>query len=94
MRLPQVAAGFAGFLGLRGLVLAGFFRAAAGPIAIGRPAGAAVASSGSGRKCARQPGESWDFFRIMQAVMRSTSGTNSPHSCIASPVQACCCSGE
>ncbi|HLH98359.1 MAG TPA: hypothetical protein VKW08_24890 [Xanthobacteraceae bacterium] len=32
-------------------------------------------------------------FLIMQAVMRSTSGTNSLHNRIASGWQACCCSG-
>jgi len=52
-------------------------------------------SSGSApaRKYTRQPGESCDLFWIMQAVMRSTSGTYAPHSRIASGVQACCCSG-
>jgi hypothetical protein len=45
------------------------------------------------RKKTRHCGESCDFFWIMQAVMASTFGTNSPHSRIASGWQACCCSG-
>ena len=50
VRRAQVAAGFAGFLGLRGVVPAGFFRAMTGLMAIGRPAGAAATGSGSGLK--------------------------------------------
>ena len=62
---------------------------------IGRPAGAAAISSdsGPGLKNARQPGESWDLLRIIQAVTRSTSGISGPHRRNASPLQACCCSG-
>ena len=99
----QVAAGLAGFLGFRGFALTGLtltglaltgFREATGLMLIGLPAAAGVTiCSGSGLKYTRQPGESWDFFLIMQAVMRSTSGTNSPQSCMASPLQACCSSG-
>ena len=49
---------------------------AAGLITIGRPADAAALASGSGPglKNARQPGESCDLLRTMQAVTRSTSG--------------------
>jgi len=50
VRGAQVAAGFAGFFGLRGVVLAGFVRAAAGLISIGRPAGAFATGSGSDLK--------------------------------------------
>jgi len=50
VRGGQVAAGFAGFLGLRDVVLAGFFRAVTGLMAIGRPTGAAATGSGSGLK--------------------------------------------
>jgi hypothetical protein len=50
LRGSQVAAGLAGFLGLCGLVLAGFFRTVAGLIAIGRPTRAAATGSGSGLK--------------------------------------------
>ena len=74
-RRAQVEAGFfAGFLGLRALALD--LRGVAGRIAIGRPAGAAAASlgSGSGLNCARHGGESWDFLATMQAVTRSTFG--------------------
>ena len=89
-RRAQVSAGF--FFGLDALVLLLF---AAGLIAIGRPAGVAALSSdsGPGLKNARQPGESWDLLRIMQAVTRSTSGISGPHRRNASPLQACCCSG-
>src|SRR3954470_17311115 len=109
----QVAAGFAGFLGVRGLLPAGlavtdlvpcdlvpcdlaptgFFRAATGLMVIGRPAGVATASLGSGPclKNARQPGESWDFLAIMQAVTRSTLGISELQSLNASGVQACSC---
>lgn len=50
-------------------------------------------TSGPGRKKRRHSGESWDFFWIMHAVMRSTSGMKLPHSRNASGVQACSCSG-
>src|SRR5664279_456928 len=70
----QVAAGLTGFLGFRGLTLTGL-RAAAGLMLRGLPTLTDVRSvAGSGRKNARQPGESWDLFWIMQTVMRSTSG--------------------
>jgi hypothetical protein len=74
----QVAAGLAGFFGFFALALTGFFAAVAGLMLIGLPAGAATASLGSGRKCARQPGERRDLLRIMQAVTRSTSGISGP----------------
>ena len=92
--LAQVAAGLAGFLGFLGLALTGF-RAFAGLMLSGLPALTGVAcDDGSGRKCARQPGLSWAFFRIMQVVTRSTSGMSELHRRNASPVQACSCSGE
>ena len=50
------------------------FRVFAGVMPRGFPARAEPTSDGSGRKCARQPGLSWDFCWIMQTVMRSTSG--------------------
>ena len=53
--------GFAGFLGFFALALTGF-RAFAGVMPRGRPASTAAADDGSGRKCARQPGLSWDWF--------------------------------
>ena len=61
-RCRQVA-GFAGFLALRVLALTAL-RGVAGRITVGRPAGPAAASlgSGSGLKYARQGGESWDFL--------------------------------
>ena len=97
-RWAQVETGFfadffAGFLALR-LVLTGF-RGVVGLIAIGRPAGAAVAwpGSGSGLNCARHGGESCDFLATMQAVTRSTSGISELQSRKASLVQACSCSG-
>ena len=68
-------AGLADYLRLRGLAWTGF-RLVAGLIRSGLPALIDVTSDdGSGRKYARQPGVSCDFFRIMQTVMRSTSGT-------------------
>jgi hypothetical protein len=91
-RRAQVAAGFAGFLGLR--ALAADLRGPAGLIAIGLPAGAVAASRGSGPlNCARQGGESWDFFATMQAVTRSTLGISELQRRKASLVQACSCSG-
>jgi hypothetical protein len=60
---------------------------------VGRPAGLAAASLGSGLKCARQAGESWDFLATMQAVTRLISGISELQSRNASPVQACSCSG-
>jgi len=88
----QVLAGFTDFLGLRSLA---DLRGVVGLIAIGLPAGAAVArlGSGSGLNCARHGGESWDFFASMQAVTRSTLGISELHSRKASLVQACSCSG-
>jgi hypothetical protein len=68
----QVAFGFADFLAFFGLALTGF-RAFAGLILRGLAALTGAADR-SGRKCARQPGLSWDLFWIMQTVMRSTSG--------------------
>ena len=92
-RNGQVA-GFVGFLALRGLALTAF-RGVAGRITVGRPTGRAEISlgPGSGLKCARQGGESWDCLATMQAVTRSTSGISALHSRNASPVQACSCSG-
>ena len=69
----QVAFGFADFLAFFGLALTGF-RAFAGLILRGLAALTGATPDGSGRKCARQPGLSWDLFWIMQTVMRSTSG--------------------
>jgi hypothetical protein len=101
-------AGFLGFallpedlapvdLGLKDLALEDLaledLRDVTGLMAMGLPAGAAATGSGPGRKNARQPGESCDLLRIMQAVTRSTSGISEPQSRNASPVQACCCSG-
>src|SRR5687768_4651115 len=85
---------FAGFLALRGLALTAL-RDVAGRMTVGRPAGltAAALGSGSGLKCARQAGESWDFLATMQAVTRLISGIPELQSRNASPVQACSCSG-
>jgi hypothetical protein len=95
-RRAQVETGFTGFLGLRTLTLADL-RGVLGLIAIGLPAGAAVAwlgsGSGSGLNCARQAGESCDFLATMQAVTRSTFGISELHNRKASLVQACSCSG-
>ena len=93
-RWAQVETGFlACFLALR-LALTDF-RGVVGLIAIGLPAGAAVAwlGSGSGLNCARHGGESCDFLATMQAVTRSTSGISELQSRKASLVQACSCSG-
>src|SRR5437667_3287070 len=87
----QVAPGFAGFLGLRGLTLTGFCELA-GPMLSGLPAAAGVAADSDSLKNARHPGVSWDLFLIMQAVMRSTSGISALQRRNASPLQACCCS--
>ncbi len=91
----QVEAGFAGFADFFGLRALAALRGVVGLIAIGLPAGAAAASLGSGPdlKCARHPGESWDFLATMQAVTRSTSGISELHSRNASLVQSCSCSG-
>lgn len=78
---------------------AGFFFAVVealfGAMLVGLLARREAASPGSGprRKNTAHCGESCDFLWIMQAVMASTLGTNSPQSRIASGVQACCCSG-
>jgi hypothetical protein len=81
----QLTLGFAGFFALRSF--AGL-RAAA----TGRLAGCATVSSGSGpwRKNALQAGDSCALFRIMQTVMRSTSGISELHNRNASGVQADC----
>jgi hypothetical protein len=84
----QVAAGFAGFFGLRGLALTGF-REDAGLMLSGRPAATGVTSGAGSLKNTRQPGDSCDLLRIMQAVTRSTSGISGPQSRKASPLQAC-----
>lgn len=44
------------------------------------------------RKSARQPGDNWDLFLIMQAVMRPMSGISELQRRNASPPHACCCS--
>ena len=72
VQTSQRAFGFAGFLGFFALAPTGF-RAFAGVMPRGLPA-LTGAADGSGRKCARQAGLSWDLFWIMQAVMRLTSG--------------------
>ena len=93
-RCAQVEMGFfAGFLALRLALMD--LRGVVGLIAIGLPAGAAVAwlGSGSGLNCARHGGESCDFRATMQAVTRSTSGISELQSRKASLVQACSCSG-
>lgn len=94
-RRAQVEARFAGFLDLRALALAADLRGPAGLIVIGLPAGADVASLGSGPdlNCARHGGESWDFLATMQAVTRSTLGISELQRRKASLVQACSCSG-
>ena len=93
-RPRRQVARFVGFLVLRALALTAL-RGVAGRITVGRPAGLATASrgSGSGLNWARQGGESWDFLATMQAVTRLTSGISELHSRNASPVQACSCSG-
>jgi hypothetical protein len=78
-------------LGLRGLALTPF-RAFAGLMLSGFPAGGVAAASFS-LKNVRHPGVSWDLFLIMQAVMRATSGMSAPQRRNASPLQACSCSG-
>ncbi len=88
----QVAPGFAGFLGVRGLALTGF-REFAGLMLSGLPAATGVAAASGSLKNARHPGVSWDLFLIMQAVMRSTSGMSALQRRNASPLQACSCSG-
>ena len=50
------------------------------------------AAAGMGRKTRRHCGDNCDFFWIMQAVMRLTSGMKLPQSRMASGVQACSCS--
>jgi hypothetical protein len=87
----QVAAGFAGFFGLRGLALTGF-RGDAGLMVSGRPAATGVTSGAGSLKNTRHSGESCDLLRIMQAVMRSTSGISGPQSLKASLLQAACSS--
>jgi hypothetical protein len=92
---------FFGFFGLTltGLTLTGFrtvtgFRAVTGVMRTGLRAAVTGTTTGSGDlKYTRQPGLSWDFLAIMQAVTRSTSGMASPQSRNASGVHACCCSG-
>ena len=77
----------AGFLALRTCAA---LRGVAGRITVGRPAGLAAASlgSGSGLKYARQGGESWSCLATMQAVTRScTAGTR--RRCRPAPVRAC-----
>jgi hypothetical protein len=69
------------------------FREFSGLMLIGLPTLTAVASASGDLKNSRQPGLSCDLFWIMQTVIRSTSGTNAPQSRIASPLQACSCSG-
>lgn len=66
------------------------FRIEAGLACVGSPAGALAV--GAGPNTLRHSGESCDWFRIMQAVMRSMSGISDPQRRNASPVQYCCCS--
>jgi hypothetical protein len=87
----QVAPGFAGFLGLRGLALAGLC-AFAGLMLSGLPAAACVTVDSGSLKNARHPGVSWDLFLIMQTVTRPTSGISALQRRNASALQACCCS--
>jgi hypothetical protein len=97
-------AGLTDFFGFFGLTLTGFravigltltgFRAVTGVMRTGLRAAATGAATGSGDlKYTRHWGLSSDFFLIMQAVMRSTSGIASPQRRNASGVHACCCSG-
>ena len=72
--------------------LTGFFESS-GLMLIGLPTLTGVAEASGSLKKARQPGVSCDLFWIMQTVMRSTSGTKAPQTRIASPLQACSCSG-
>jgi hypothetical protein len=90
----QVAlAGLTDFFGFFGLTLTGF-RAVTGVMRTGLCAVTARPAPGSGDlKYTRQPGLSWAFLAIMQAVTRLTSGMASPQSRNASPLHACCCSG-
>jgi hypothetical protein len=81
---------FLGFLDFRGLADAGLMLS--GFRVVTRVTTGAASGSGA-LKNTRQPGESWDLFRIMQTVTRSTSGISGPHRRNASPEQACCCSG-
>ena len=92
--LGQVAlAGLTDFFGFFGLTLTGF-RTVTGVMRTGLCAGTARAATGSGDlKYTRQQRLSSDFFLIMQAVTRSTSGMASPQSRNASGEHACCCSG-
>jgi hypothetical protein len=86
----QLALGFAGFLGLRGLALTDF-REGAGLMLRGLPEATGVttgAASGS-LKYTRQPGVSCDLFLTMQAVTRSTSGISGPQRRNASLLHAC-----
>jgi hypothetical protein len=85
--LGQVAlAGLTGFFGFFGLTLTGFravtgFLAVTGVMRTGLCAVTARAATGSGDlKYTRQPGLSWAFLAIMQAVTRLTSGMASPQS--------------
>jgi hypothetical protein len=87
----QVAAGFAGFFGLRGLALTGF-REDAGLMLSGLPAATGSTAGAGSLKNTRQPGESCDLFRIMQTVTRSTSGISALQSRNASSLHACCSS--
>jgi len=49
-------------------------------------------ADGAGPKTLRHSGDNCDLFRIMQAVIRSTSGISDPQRRNASPLQYCCCS--
>jgi hypothetical protein len=50
-------------------------------------------AAGGASNTAWQPLLSCEYFRVMQAVMRSTSGMYSPQRRIASPEHICCCFG-
>jgi hypothetical protein len=83
-------ADFPGFLDFRGLT---GFRSVTGLMLRGLPPTRLTSDSGSdGLKNTRQSGESWDLFRIMQTVTRSTSGISELQRRNASPLQACCSS--
>jgi hypothetical protein len=87
-RRGQSSSDLAGFL----VFLTGLLESS-GLMLIGLPVLTGVAAASGSRKKARQGGLSCDLFWIMQTVMRSTSGTNAPQTRIASPLQACSCSG-
>ena len=76
----QVASGLADFFGFFALLLVLVLPVlrTTGLMSVGRPS-APSPGSGPARKNRRHSGESCDLFAIIQAVMRSTSGTKLPH---------------